>query len=135
LAVSVLLALPYIVLYFLAKGGAGDAKLMAGIGAWLSLDEGLIVLCCVATTGMVLALVSIAARGARKNPLSGMLTSLYLCAAAWSSGARGGGLLTRNDPDRTEEQAGRPTLPYGMAVFIGVCLGAVGVRLWIGQGG
>jgi prepilin signal peptidase PulO-like enzyme (type II secretory pathway) len=135
LEVSTLLALPYIVLYFLAKGGAGDAKLMAALGAWLSVDEGLIVLCCVATTGMVLAILRIAARGERKNPLSGMLASLYLCVAAWSSGAHGWGLVTRNDQDRTQEQTGRLTLPYGMAIFIGVCIGAVGVRIWIGQGG
>lgn len=130
--VSMLLALPYVALFFLAKGGAGDAKLMAGIGAWLSLDEGLVVLCCVATAGMVLAVLGIAANREHRNPLLGMLTSLYLCAAAWSSGTHGWGLLTRNDQGRTQEQAGRLTLPYGMAIFIGVCIGAVGVRLWIG---
>jgi Flp pilus assembly protein protease CpaA len=135
LEVSVLLALPYIALYFLAKGGAGDAKLMAAIGAWLSVDEGLIVLCCVATTGMVLAILRIAASRARRNPLSGMLTSLYLFAVAWSSGVHGWGLLTRNEEGRTQEQAGPLSLPYGLAIFIGVCIGAVGVKLWIGQGG
>jgi Flp pilus assembly protein protease CpaA len=134
LEVSVLLALPYIVLYLLAKGGAGDAKLMAAIGAWLSFDEGLIVLCCVATTGMVLALLRIAASRKRQSPLSGMLTSLYLCAAAWSSVVHGWGLLTHNEEGRTQEQTGRLSLPYGLAIFIGVCIGAVGVRLWIGQG-
>lgn len=132
-AVSVLLALPYLLLFLLARGGAGDAKLMGALGAWLSFDEGLIVLCCVATAGMVLALLRMAARHEHRNPLQGMLTSLYLYAAAWSSGAHGWGLLTRPDPDRTEEPPGRLTLPYGMAVFIGVCLGAVGVKLWIGQ--
>jgi prepilin peptidase CpaA len=137
LEVSVLLALPYVALYLAAKGGAGDAKLMAGIGAWLSLDEGLVVLCCVATTGMVLALLRIAARRVRQTPPSGIWTSLYLCAAAWCSGVRGWGLLARNDQDGTQEQAGGRTLtlPYGMAIFIGVCVGAVGVRIWIGQGG
>jgi len=135
LEISMLLALPYVALYFLAHGGAGDAKLMAGIGAWLSLDEGLVVLCCVVTTGMVLALFRIAMRREWKNPLSGVWTSLYLCAAAWCSGACGRGLLTRNDQGRTQEQTGRLTLPYGMAIFIGVCIGAVGVKLWIGQGG
>jgi Flp pilus assembly protein protease CpaA len=128
LGVSLLLALPYVVLWVLAKGGAGDAKLMAAIGAWLSLDEGLVVLCCVATTGMTLALLTMAARRERQNPLGGLLTSLCLFAAAWGNGVRGGALLPRND----QERAGRPALPYGMAIFIGVCAGAVGVRLWIG---
>jgi prepilin peptidase CpaA len=134
LEVSALLALPYIVLYLLAKGGAGDAKLMAAIGAWLSVDEGLIVLCCVATTGMVLALLRIAASRESQNRWSGTLTSLYLFAVARSSGVHGGGLLTHNEEGRTQEQAGRLSLPYGLAIFIGVCIGAVGVRIWIGQG-
>ncbi len=127
LGVSVLLALPYVALWLLARGGAGDAKLMAAIGAWLSLDEGLVVLCCVATTGMILALLVLAARRERPNALGSLLTSLYLSAAAWGSGVHGGGLLARND----QEPAGRAALPYGLAIFIGVCLGAVGVKLWI----
>jgi len=135
LEVSVLLAFPYVALYFLGKGGAGDAKLMGGIGAWLSLDEGLVVLGCVATAGMVLAFFRLAPRWARRNPISDLQTSFFLWAAAWSSGARGRGLLTRIDQGRTQEQTGRLTLPYGMAIFIGVCLGAAGVRLWIRQGG
>jgi prepilin peptidase CpaA len=124
----VLLALPYIALWVLGKGGAGDAKLMAAIGAWLSLPEGLVVLCCVATTGMILALLTMAGRRARQSPPWNLLTSLCLFAAAWGSGARGGAFLPRDD----QEQAGRLTLPYGMAIFIGVCAGAVGVKLWIG---
>lgn len=132
LEVSGLLALPYLVLFFLAKGGAGDAKLMAALGAWLSLDEGLVVLCCVATAGMILALLTLAARRECRNLLGGLLTSLYLFAAAWGSGLRGGGLLARSDQDRIPEPAGRLTLPYGTAIFIGVCAGAVGVKLWIG---
>jgi prepilin peptidase CpaA len=135
LEISALLASPYVVLFFLGKGGAGDAKLMAGIGAWLSLDEGLIVLCCVATTGMAMALLRMATCREWRNPLSGVWTSLYLFAAAWGSGVRGRELLTRNDQGRLQEQTCRLTLPYGMAIFIGVCLGAVGVRLWIGQVG
>ncbi len=135
LEMSVLLALPYVVLFFLAKGGAGDAKLMGAIGAWLSLDEGLIVLCCVATTGMILAILRIAVSRPCRNPLSSVWTSLYLYTAALSSGVHGWGLLTRNDQGRVQEQTGRLTLPYGMAIFIGVCISAVGVRTWIGQGG
>ncbi len=132
LEVSVLLALPYLVLFFLAKGGAGDAKLMAALGAWLSLEEGLVVLCCVATAGMILALLTLAARREWRNLLAGLLTSLYLFAAAWGSGARGWGVLLHNDQGPPQEQADRLALPYGMAIFIGVCFGAVGVRLWIG---
>ncbi len=132
LEVSVLLALPYLVLFFLAKGGAGDAKLMAALGAWLSLEEGLVVLCCVATAGMVLALLTLAARREWHSPLWGLWASLYLLAAAWGSGTRSGRLLPSNEQGPPQERAGRLTLPYGMAIFIGVCVGAVGVKLWIG---
>jgi prepilin signal peptidase PulO-like enzyme (type II secretory pathway) len=34
-AACFLLALPYVFLFLFAKGGAGDAKLMGAIGAWL----------------------------------------------------------------------------------------------------
>jgi Flp pilus assembly protein protease CpaA len=132
LGVSALLALPYVALWVLGKGGAGDAKLMAALGAWLSLDEGLVVLCCVATTGMILALLAMAARREHQSPLWTSLTSLCLFAAVWGSGARTGGLLACDDQGRTPEPANRLTLPYGMAIFIGVCIGALGVRLWIG---
>ncbi len=132
MGVSMLLALPYVALWVLAKGGAGDAKLMAAIGTWLTLNEGLVVLCCVAATGMVLAFLTLAAHRAHPNLLSGLLTSLYLLAAAWGSRMRGEGVLPRHGQDRPREQTGRLTLPYGIAIFIGVCIGTVGVRLWIG---
>jgi hypothetical protein len=132
LGVSVLLAFPYVVLWVRAKGGAGDAKLMAAIGAWLSLDEGLIVLCCVATAGMILALLTMAARRERRSPPGGLLTSLCLFGAAWGDAARGAGCLPRHGQDGARGQTGRLTLPYGTAIFIGVCAGAVGVKLWIG---
>jgi len=38
--VSVLLALPFILLFLFSHGGAGDAKLMGAVGAWLGLQEG-----------------------------------------------------------------------------------------------
>lgn len=132
LEVSVLLALPYVALYFLAAGGAGDAKLMGAIGAWLSLEEGLVVFCCVAVTGMVLAILRIAAHRQRRNVLSNMLASLYLLAIAWSTGPRGWKLLASSAQAPSQERAGQVTLPYGIAIFIGVCLAATGARTWIG---
>jgi Flp pilus assembly protein protease CpaA len=131
LEVSVLLALPYIALYFLAGGGAGDAKLMGAIGAWLSFEDGVAVFCCVAVTGMVLALLRIATHHERKNALSGLVASLYLLAIAWSTGPRGWRLLASNEQDPSPPRAGQVTLPYGVAIFIGVCLAAVGARTWI----
>jgi Flp pilus assembly protein protease CpaA len=132
LELSVLLALPYVALYFLAGGGAGDAKLMGAIGAWLSFEEAVTVFCCVAVTGMILALLRIAAHPERKNALSNLLASLYLLAISCSTGPRGWKLLTSSEQGTSQQQAGQVTLPYGVAIFLGVCLAAVGAETWIG---
>lgn len=47
ISACVLLALPYVLLFLFAGGGAGDAKLMGAVGAWLGMVNGLIVLSCV----------------------------------------------------------------------------------------
>src|SRR5687768_7423149 len=44
LAAMLMLALPYIVLFLFAGGGAGDAKLMGALGSWLGLVQGAVVL-------------------------------------------------------------------------------------------
>jgi len=129
LEVSALLALPYLVLFFLAGGGAGDAKLMGAIGAWLSFSEGLAVLGCVMLAGVILALLKIAAQRERKNVLLGVLAMLYVMGIACCTGVRGWGLLAGTGETPAGRENGQTTLPYGAAVFIGVCL-AAGVQIW-----
>ncbi len=130
LGVSVLLALPYVASFLFGRGGAGDAKLMAGLGAWLSLCEGVIVFCCVALTGMLLAILKIAAHRERKNILSGLVGSSYVLAATWAGGAHGRKLLACIGGGQAQEHAGQVSLPYGVVIFLGVCSAAVGVRIW-----
>ena len=48
---SVLLAIPYVILFVCAGGGAGDAKMMAALGAWLGLMPGLYTLVVIAFVG------------------------------------------------------------------------------------
>jgi prepilin peptidase CpaA len=57
LVAGLALALPYVVLYAIAGGGAGDAKLMGAIGAWLGLWKGGLALVSVALCGVALALL------------------------------------------------------------------------------
>ena len=56
LLASFLLALPYVILFVFAGGGAGDAKMMAGVGAWLGLASGGLALASVCFAGVLIAL-------------------------------------------------------------------------------
>jgi prepilin peptidase CpaA len=109
----------------LAGGGAGDAKLMAALGAWLGLANSIVVLVVVLVAGGVLAValsvarrrVSEVLRGVRTIFLSGLVRILCGC-----------GL-----PDQTSEASENTqarNMPYGVAIFAGVSLAAVGVWLW-----
>ena len=46
-----MLALPFVVLFVLASGGAGDAKMMGAIGTWLGVKGGAIALIAVLLAG------------------------------------------------------------------------------------
>jgi len=52
-----LLATPYVVLFVCAGGGAGDAKLMGALGAWLGLLDGTATLVAVCLSGVLFALL------------------------------------------------------------------------------
>lgn len=126
------LALPYIVLFLLAGGGAGDAKMMGAIGTWLGLRQGLIALACVALTGGILALARMIAHRERRSLLSDAVALLYVHMIAVGSGSRGWQLLRTNISEGKETDAGlrHVTIPYGMAIFLGVCVAAVVVQVW-----
>lgn len=121
----VLLALPYVLLFLFAGGGAGDAKLMGAIGAWLGLVNGMAVLLCVAGAGIVLGVAFAAARkqlgGALRNVALAVVGMAF--ALAGRSGRAGWHAAIVQVPDRGK-------MPYGLAVFVGVCLAAGGVVLW-----
>jgi len=115
----ILLALPYIFLFIFAGGGAGDAKLMGAIGAWLGLRQGIIVLCSVAIAGIVLSIArAIAARHA-KTVLTSVFVSMYtfLLSLTGCKTIR----FTSNLTDR--EHSDGLDIPYGIAIFVGVCAG------------
>lgn len=71
-AAAVILGTPYLLL-FLRGGGGGDVKLMAALGAWLGVVNGLAVLAAVAVSGIVLAFGWIwANRGVRLQEMRAM---------------------------------------------------------------
>jgi len=126
-----MLGVPYVLLFVFAGGGAGDAKLMGAIGAWLGLRQALIVLLCVAVAGGVLGLVKAALKRRLKFVLTNVLISFYtfiLCVA----GGRKPSLADARDDARREtgdEESERLEMPYGVAIAAGVCIAAAIVAL------
>jgi Flp pilus assembly protein protease CpaA len=128
LAAVIILALPYVLLFVFAGGGAGDAKLMGALGAWLGLAQGVIVLGVVAMTGVVFAIGWAISRKKGKEVMSNM--SLILMALMTAVVAKSGiGIALREAPTTSDMD----TVPYGVAIFIGVCIAAGGMLLWNGM--
>lgn len=123
-----LLAVPYVLLFVFAGGGAGDAKMMGAIGTWLGLKQSVIVLLCVASTGLVLALFKAVRERRLKLVLTNVLITFYislLCVAGGGkpSLAYAGGEIDTEAPDRLD-------VPYGVAIAAGAVLAATVVGLW-----
>ena len=127
-----LLMAPYLLLFLFAGGGAGDAKMMGAIGAWLGFEAGLVVLVAVAVTGAVFGALNLVIHGQLRKGAGRIATAFYVTMAGLCVGPRGWSLL-RSDVDlEPKPQDPRLTIAYGPAIFIGVCIGAFVVHLWKG---
>lgn len=131
-AACVLVALPYMLLFVFAGGGAGDAKMMGAIGAWLGLEAGVVVLLAVAVTGAVFGLLNLAFRRQLGLGLRRIGASFYVMMVALCSGRKGWAMIKPDPEQSTEAVDKRLTMPYGPAIFIGVCIGAFLVHSWNG---
>jgi len=121
-----LLAVPYVFLFVFAGGGAGDAKLMGAIGAWLGFKQGMLVLLCVAVAGIVLAIVKAIAQRRLKFVLTSVFISCYTFVVCVAGGRR------IRPAERTDDNAGQfggLVVPYGVAICAGVCAAAAIVGL------
>lgn len=124
-AASFLLGLPFILLFTFAGGGAGDAKLMAALGAWLGVLSGTAVLVAVLISGAFVAIAyALATQRVRAvvSNLIRMATSVVVLALA-----REGFDEARHGSPKTSEMQ---SIPYGIAIFIGTCVAAGGLLLW-----
>ncbi|MFN0008439.1 MAG: prepilin peptidase [Planctomycetota bacterium] len=126
-AATLLLALPFVVLFVFAHGGAGDAKLMGALGSWLGLVNGVALLFAVCLCGMVLAIGFAATKGRLGSVLAnlsgtlrGLLRPLY--------GAGSIRDAARLMPGASEGLQ----MPYGLAIFAGAVLAAGSTWLWKG---
>lgn len=117
---SLLLFVPYLALYVYAGGGAGDAKLMAAVGSWLGLIYGAIALFSVSIAGVILAIGYSVAH--RRVPVgaAGSATSV-------PTGRAEGSLSDLGDGSPGDSAL---SMPYGMAIGVGVWIAAAGVLAW-----
>ncbi|HZM00182.1 MAG TPA: prepilin peptidase [Planctomycetota bacterium] len=124
-AACLVLALPYVLLFALAGGGAGDAKLMGAIGAWLGLVYGTATLVAVCLAGVVLGLLY--AASARR--LGAVGASIRNVGRAVVYPLFGAGSL-RDLPQLMPDTKGVQTMPYGVAILAGVIAAATGAYFW-----
>lgn len=124
-AACLLLAMPFVVMFALSLGGAGDAKLMAAVGAWLGVRDGLSalawVLICGGVIGIVFALVRRRLPDVLRN-LAGTASGLLMTVGF----ARQGVGLIGGFP----QNPSMVRMPYALAILAGVCLAAGGFKLW-----
>ncbi len=120
----VMLATPYVLLFVFAGGGAGDAKLMGAIGAWVGIAGGIIVLLGVAIAAIVLAIIFALAHKQLQSVLVNLAGTLY--AMVFMVSRR---FNLQDAKDVLPKASSMQTMPYGPAIFIGVCIGAAGVLL------
>ncbi len=120
-----LLATPFVVLFLFAGGGAGDAKLMGALGAWLGIASGIVALVAVLATGAVIGLCY----ALSKKRLTRVLKRVGEMGSQWLLGALLTGRvrpLGASSPKQEEMLA----MPYGVSIFSGVTLAATVVLVW-----
>ena len=124
-AASVILAVPYVILFMGAGGGAGDAKMMAALGAWLGLSHGLYALVVIALLGGVVGVVWSLCDGSGAVLLAKLRTAtLGMVGLAY-------GRLTPGECIAFLPPAGGTArIPYGLAICIGSLVAFGGGLQW-----
>jgi len=115
-------AFPFVVHFVYAGGGAGDAKLMGAIGAWLGLAQGVAALLMVVIAGAVLGLAQAAYQKKFTHITARMADITRSWFAMLSVGQRP--VIAPMDDAQSLQ------MPYGVSIFTGVTIAALGVMLW-----
>ncbi|HKQ49948.1 MAG TPA: A24 family peptidase [Phycisphaerae bacterium] len=127
IAAALILALPYLFLFVYARGGGGDVKLMAAVGAWTGVVPGLVVLFMVALAGVAMGIVVALTRGQFQTTMRHVADIAQQAAPAVAMGKPQliGATITG------DRKPSAP-MPYGVAIFVGVCAAVGGLSLWHG---
>ncbi|HEV2294150.1 MAG TPA: A24 family peptidase [Tepidisphaeraceae bacterium] len=122
----VIVGFPFFLLWMLRAGGAGDAKMMMALGAWLGVMNGVAALLGVALAGGVVALGYALARrqvlSTGGNMLVMMLSALFLF--------RGSGRFSERQESIPSFRSPQG-IPYGVAICVGTC--AAAVWMWVAR--
>ena len=125
LLASVLCATPFVALFLFARGGAGDAKMMAAVGAWVGLSGVVWTLMSVTLAGAALGIVFSLMRR------EGWILANHLAVTSTRLGAVvSGGAPLSSARDALPAPAGLRRFPYGIAILAGVAVAAAGVQPW-----
>jgi prepilin peptidase CpaA len=121
-----LMMVPFVLLFLLAGGGAGDAKFMGALGMWLGVTNGLVALVCVVLAGGVIAIGMSLTQKRLGIVLQNVVVLFTATTYALTSPGRWKQLT--DVPKITAQPM--QTMPYAVAIFTGVCLAAGGLYLW-----
>lgn len=124
LAGTFIAGLPFVLLFIVAGGGAGDAKLMGAIGAWVGITGGFVVLLTVAIVGGVFAIVW----ALLQNKLSKVGEAVGYMFVNLIARFRGVGKWAGNFEGLASSEI-KP-MPYGVSIFVGTVLSSGIVYLW-----
>jgi len=118
---AALMSFLFVVLFIFAGGGAGDAKLAASLGAWLSVKEAGIALVCTCIAGGILGIIVAVYKRHFKIVLANLVRMVYelMIAILGRAGIKKAIKTTR------EIEGEKLTVPYGVAIFAGVCVAGV----------
>lgn len=113
--------------YVTSGGGAGDAKLMMGMGAWLGWEASLTLILCVTVVGLFAAIFATARRGGLKDVPYVLFIGGFTAMRGYRKVLSGRLLSDLPEGAKTvpEQQGGeRPALwyPYAPSIFVGTLL-------------
>jgi Flp pilus assembly protein protease CpaA len=120
-----LTALPFLLLFVFAGGGAADAKLMGALGLWLGARNGVALLLAVTISGAVLGICYSLIRGSLRSVVLNLLSMSGALFAIQS-----GHVNARQASEVMPGSQRMQPMPYGLSIFTGACVAARAVWLW-----
>jgi prepilin peptidase CpaA len=123
--------LPFFLLWMVRGSGAGDAKLMFGVGAWLAWPAALPATLSIAICGGILSVLSAVSKGRLGASLAGLPRAMLAFPFVLCGPGRLADRQQMAGAEMTDNSAAAPQkVPYGVAIFVGSCLAAAWC-LWL----